>query len=512
MSDRALGRYDVVVVGYGPVGAAAALMLAYEGLRVAVLERATEIYDLPRAVNLDGEIVRAFHRIGHGAAIVDVLQEPRAGDAVCFTDSKRRVLFGMDLEPQGYCGWPDVNFMDQPELEARLRELVDADDRIDVFLSHEVTGLRQRDDSVTVVAADLDRGDAVSVEAAYAVACDGASSFVRRNLGIEWASLGYDQDWLVVDVEEEPGSPLPLGTMQVCDPARLTTYVCVKDPNRRWEFRLLPGESRDEMQRPDKVRELLDPWAPPDQYRLRRAAVYQFHAANASRWRDGRVFLAGDAAHQTPPFLGQGLNSGVRDVFNLAWKLGRVLRGESRTELLDSYEAERDPHARDLVEWAVAIGRLMESLAAAEAGEATDPPDLSSGYGQGRVVPPLRDGVLVTEQTGDDGPAGGLLRQPRVTLPDGSVGWFDDALGAGFCVVVRSRAAARLSDKHRAWLERASVPVLALDEVDAVEGRLDSVLANHEAAIVRPDRYVFGAADDHTTLDDLVARLASLLA
>jgi 3-(3-hydroxy-phenyl)propionate hydroxylase len=508
-------EFDVAIVGYGPVGAGAALLLAHAGLRVAVLERTTEVMDIPRAVLLDGEVVRAFQGIGLGEQVNAVLQPPREPDAVAFTDSKRQPHFGMELPPLGVNGWRDGAFFDQPEFEELLRELIATDERIDVRLGHEVAALAQEPDRVVVSATELSSGKAVEMSASYVIGCDGSTSFVRRWLGIGWESLGYDQDWLVVDITTGPEADLPILTMQVCDPARITTYVCAKDPNRRWEFKLLPGESREEMIRPERVRALLDDWLPSDQYTLRRAAVYQFHAATAERWREGRIFLAGDAAHQTPPFLGQGLNAGFRDVINLAWKLPRVLDGSSNESLLETYAAERDGHARDLVEWAVAVGQLMEAFAAAEAGEAPKAPSEEqkrSGYGQGRTAPPLRGGVVIEDQVGDGGYAGHLFTQPTVSTADDGESMLDELLGSGFAVVARSDADLELSEASRSFLAKIGARTLSLDRLELRHGVFDPLFEAHPAAIVRPDRYVFGVADGDHSLDRLVKRLEQKLA
>jgi len=506
-------RLDVVVVGYGPVGALQALLLAEAGLEVAVVERTSEIVPLPRAVGLDGETLRAFQRLGLGEAVEAIVQPPREVDEVCFTNSRHEKLFGLQVPRIGHNGWRDVVFFDQPELEALLREQVAAHPRVTCLLGHELEAIEPSDSEVALSGRTLAGGPPWALRASWAIGCDGASSFVRDALGIEWQSLGYDQDWLVVDIVLKPGAELPLVTMQVCDPERLATYVCVKDPNRRWEFQLLPGETREEMLQPERIESLLASWLPREHYELRRSAVYQFHAATAARWQHGRVFLAGDAAHQTPPFLGQGLNAGFRDAVNLGWKLPLVAAGTCDPKLLETYAAERDPHARDLVEWAVAVGQLMETLAAREAGQPDPYPqvDRSAGYGQGRGAPPLRAGVLVESQTGA-GPAGHLLRQPTVRLADGTRQRLDECLGRGFALVARKPHDLRMGAEARALLERLGAQLVVLDGVETVEGQADHLFDRHPAAIVRPDRYVFGAVDDEWPLDRLVAELGRRLA
>lgn len=505
--------FDVAIVGYGPVGAFAALQLVEAGLSVAVLDRTTEIVPLPRAVGLDGESVRAFQRLGLGEKVDAILQPPRAKDEVCFTDSKRQRLFGLEIPSHGAMGWRDIALFDQPELEALLRDELERRPGVRIFAGHEVTAVEPGAHEVVLRHA-ADGGAPEALRAAFAVGCDGAASFVRGALGIAWQSLGYDQDWLVIDIEQTPEARLPLVTMQVCDPARLTTYVCTKDPYRRWEFQLLPGETREEMLRPERIRAMLDEWLPAEHYTLRRAAVYQFHAATADRWQEGRVFLAGDAAHQTPPFLGQGLNAGFRDAVNLGWKIPLVHAGTCDAALLETYAAERDAHARDLVEWAVAVGKLMETLAAREAG-LPDPhpdPDASAGYGQGRTVPPLRGGALVHAQIRDDSPVGSLLRQPTVRSGDGRVRRLDEHLGRGFAVVGRTPGDLRMGAEARAVLERLGGRTACLEGLEVTAGEHDRFFASHPAAVLRPDRYVFGVVDRDWSLDRLLAELARKLA
>ena len=509
--------FDVAIVGYGPVGAFTALLLAEAGLRVAILERSRAVVELPRAVGMDGETVRAFQRIGLGDTVNAILQPPREGDRIDFTDSKRRPLFGLPFPKVGAFGWRDIAMFDQPELEALLRRLIAEREEIEVFLGQEVVAIEQSPDDVVLRTKPDGQGGADEPDAfraPFAIGCDGASSFVREAVGIEWTSLGYDQDWLVLDVVQGPGADLPVESMQVCDPERLTTYICVKDPNRRWEFQLLEGETREEMVRPEKIRELLAPWVAPEHYEVRRAAVYQFHAATAERWRDGRVFLAGDAAHQTPPFLGQGLNAGFRDAVNLGWKIPLVHRGLCEPGLLATYEAERDAHARDLVDWAVAIGKLMETLAAREAGLPDPHPavDQSSGYGQGRTAPPLRAGVLVDVQTATEPPVGVLLRQPKGRRADGEVVRLDELLGPGFAVVARKESDLRLGPEARAVLERLGGRAVSLEGLEVVEGESDQLFDLHPAVVLRPDRYVFGFVDEDWDLDRLLAELARKLA
>ena len=401
---------------------------------------------------------------------------------------------------------------DQPEVENCLRKLALEQKTVTDLVGYKADNVRQEGDLVTVdVTQD---GKTQSLSAPWLIACDGASSPIRKQLNIEWQDLGYNQDWLVVDVEVFPGHTLKNETLQVCDPDRIHTFVCTKDPYRRWEFRLNEGETWDEMLEEEKILSLIDPWTPRDTYRIRRAAMYQFHAATAKTWQVGRILIAGDAAHQTPPFLGQGMNTGMRDVVNLAWKLPLVINGTADASLIHTYEQERVAHAHDFVDWAVSIGRLMEHLAEVEAAERSGnkPPELpaelkASGYGQGRDAPPLRDGVIIHSQVEEPGLAGSLYRQPIVR--DGEQERrFDDVLGPGFALVTESASTLTLTETSKELIDRLRIRVVALEDFELVRGRFTDP---SRTILVRPDRYIFGYTDDTVDADTLIGRLRESL-
>ena len=285
MTTAKQNSYDVIVVGLGPVGALTTLLLSRQGLKVAAVERDQEVYKLPRAVNLDGEIVRALQPLGLAQELADLLQTTRPGERAGFADSKHNWLFGQELNSVGPCGWQSMNMFDQPEVEQYLRDQALNHTNVDSFIGFTAQRVQQNPDQVTV--AVTDNTTDLSLCGTYLVACDGAASTIRKALDIVWVNLGYDQDWLVVDVETKPGHTLGTTTMQVCDPKRITTYVCTKEPYRRWEFKLNDGETWEEMLAPETIHALLDEWTPRETYRIRRAAMYQFHAATAQSWASG---------------------------------------------------------------------------------------------------------------------------------------------------------------------------------------------------------------------------------
>ncbi len=470
-----MSELDLLVVGGGPVGVTTALLAAHRGLRTRVLERAIDVYQKPRAVVMDDEIQRVFQGVGLSDGLVAITTPLRGAEFV--TAAGERIM-GLELpEPVvGPLGHHPVVCFDQPELEAWLRAEARAAG-VDLCLGVAVTGVDQDADRVW---ADTTAG---RHEAAWLVAADGAASPTRKALGVAFEDQGYDQEWLVVDLEATADDlVLPDLVQQVCDPVRPVTYVPGHGRYRRWEFQLQAGEDPSAMCEPDAVWALLEGWARPEQAVLRRAVVYRFHATVAESFRADRAFLVGDAAHQMPPFLGQGLCSGIRDAANLAWKLEAVARGDASDRLLDTYDQERRPHAAGVVAHAVEAGRLIDQLA----GRLDEAADERAGYGGGRPFPHLTDGLVW-----GDHPAVG--RQ----LPLPSVGW-DDRLGAGWAVLAHDPAGV------------ASAAALGAVLVTPLDGELAELVAATGGLIVRPDRYVAAVAASGDELLAAALGLASL--
>ncbi len=342
MSNRSADRFDAVVIGFGPSGAIATGLLGKAGLTVLAIDRSRNVYDKPRAIALDHEIMRVFQELG----VVDkvtphVAPFPASEYYGVNGDLIRRIDAVSPPFPLGYT--PTLVFS-QPPVEAALRAHVAAHPNVEISLGTELVGLSQTETEVTLQLRHGD-GERRTATAGYVIGCDGASSTVRGLLDLPLDDLGFDEPWLVIDVLVNDGAlaGLPKTAVQYCNPARPSTYIIGPNRHRRWEIMLLPGEDPRRMEREPEVWKLLAPWLSPNDATLWRAASYRFHALVACQWRRGRVLIAGDAAHQQPPFIGQGMCQGIRDVVNLCWKLDAVQSGRAAMVLLAPWHRTRRP-------------------------------------------------------------------------------------------------------------------------------------------------------------------------
>jgi 3-(3-hydroxy-phenyl)propionate hydroxylase len=490
--------FDVALIGCGPAGATLANLLGQYGLSVLVLEREPGIYPLPRAIHFDGEVMRVFETAGLRAQ-VEAISRPGLKGMHFNNAQGQTLMIRAGSAPIGPHGCANNHYFHQPELEAVLRQGLQRHPSVQLRTGHEVRAIEEGDEAVTLHV-QAGAGDAsYAVQARYVVGCDGARSLVRKHMGSTLIDLGLHQPWLVFDVLLKTEVPqLPEYTVQHCDTSRPMTYCNVTGNRRRWEIMLMPGDDPEQMVLPAHLWKLLERWVRPDQADIERAAIYTFHSVIAQGWRRGRLLLAGDSAHQTPPFLGQGMCAAIRDAANLAWKLDAVLHGQVDDALLDSYESERSPHVRAFIDLAVRLGNIIQTTDP-EAARQRDERFRAGGPEIFHLpVPRLGPGIWC----GQEPPAAQIFPQPA--LADDRL--LDSALGRRFAVI---GARDVLDGVSRQTQERWHD--CGLVRLSGEHPELQRWLQQHgaQAVMLRPDRYILGlarCASDLERMSELLPR------
>jgi 3-(3-hydroxy-phenyl)propionate hydroxylase len=480
----------VVIIGAGPTGVSAATLLAQYGIECLVLDRWQDVYPQPRAVHMDDEVRRIISRLGIAEEFTAI---SRPGHGLRLLDPDMHVLaeFQRDTSTNGFA---QANMFDQPELESLLRANLKKYPGVQLRGNSEVSSVSQDDTAgLTVEFTDRISGEQHTVTADYVLGCDGANSAVRSSIGSSMHDLKFQQRWLVIDVTTTARLAQWEGTQQVCDPVRAATYMRIGETRYRWEFQLLDGETASDYQTIADLRGLIGPWVQgisTQDLALVRAAEYTFQAQVADRWRDRNVFILGDAAHLTPPFIGQGMGAGIRDAMNLAWKLAGVLNGDLSATVLDSYEQERKPHAHKLIRRALAMGRAMTAggglgnlIRAVIVPRIRHIPGMRSSL-VNSGTPPLSRSALVSKKRRRHQLAGTLCPNPE--LAPGVR--FDDIAGNGFALVTTSTP----SKDFRDDVSRHGATVVIAQPGSELGGWLRRGRA--AGAIVRPDRTVMLAA------------------
>jgi len=498
---------DFVVVGAGPVGLLTAILLGRKGWRVTVVERWPSRYPMPRACTIDHEALRILQSAGVMAEHADLF-EPSRGERGGYQIRNQDgvMLRAINWNRTAESGFANTNGFYQPDLEAVLESMAIAIPSVGIRRGWSAESIVQDESSVTLTVAitdaGADAGSRESITGRWLIGADGANSAVRELVGIETEDAGFEADWLVVDYEQLDDRQWDAFVTQYCDPEQPATAVNSGPGRRRFEFMRRDDISAEELGRADTAWRLMAPWGvTPDNARLQRHAVYTFRGSWARDWRRGRVLIAGDAAHLMPPFLGQGMCSGLRDAAALAWRLDLAASGHASENILDSYGTERSTHVREIIDEAIAIGRViceLDPVRAAERdaamlAELADPAALT-------VEPPHpRLGQPSITAEGDSN-AGRLSVQGRIEV-DGAVGLFDDLVGGEWELIgLGFDPLADVPRELASWflgVGGTSTAITADGRAQDIDGTYAAWFAAHDRTVVlsRPDFYIFGTGN-----------------
>ena len=517
-------HYDVVVSGCGPTGGILANLLADKGIVVLVIDIYPEVYPMPRAIVLDWEVMRALQAAGVADELYPTTK-PHPGTDFLGLDGQVIKIFD-PVPPPHDLGWPPTLTFIQPELESMLRRVLDGRATATQKFGTELTGFEDRGDKVHVMLCDTESGEETAVTCDYLIGCDGANSLIRTTLDLPIDDLGFDEWWVVVDAFQQRDTPLPPKTTQYCWPSRPATYVVGPRNVKRWELKLLPGEKPEDFNDPEVLKVAMRPYVDTDAFEIWRHAAYRFRSRVGGQWSMGRINLAGDAAHQTPPFLAQGLCAGIRDAFNIAWKLVQIKSHGADSKLLDSYEEERRPHVYEIIAHAKEFGLIIGEMDVERARKRDA--ELGALLVSGKMVttrqsfiPDLRGGVLAKDDETEL--AGKQMVQPRVSDGKGREALLDDFAPMQFLYLTDGTEAqgwlkgfeekfaalggARIAIVADGSLEETGRPTFAtLRDTGDVFARWKEH-TGCSAVLVRPDRYIYSGLENAT---DLAAKLNEL--
>ena len=498
-------QYEVIIVGYGPLGQLCALLLSKLGIRTAIIERYKDINPLPRASVVDDQSLRLMNAIEIYDEIKTIFNTPEFLD-YALPDGK---LLQRSIVKETLDGYPNVSTFYQPDLENALRKIVSKSDLIDLYLQHDLISFLETESSVSVKCKNIEKNKLIEIEASFLIACDGINSSIRKKLKIPSEDLKYNKDWLIVDINTDEKSLLGNTIRQVCDYERPTSFTYLSDKRCRWEFQLLPGEDKDEMMQDHIIESLLKNYIDRSSYSIDRRDVYKFRAECSKHWLKGRIVLLGGAAYQLPPFGYQSLNSEVRDINNFCWKLDLVLKNKCNIDILLSYKAEREPVAKETISSSLAMGQLIDSIAVSSKKnipleESVPPEARSQAFKDMRRYSEKNDNTKIIYHESD------ITKSFNSSIPNFYITFknekvlFDKLLGLNFCIF--SPLVSIHFKKIDCFLQDIKAKIYDTNTITIEDAFMKESFKNH-SFIIRPDRKIFGVSDNEISLEQMCNEL-----
>ena len=524
-------RYDVAISGCGPVGAMLSLLLAKGGLKVLVVEKELKVFNKPRAIVLDSEAMRILQFCGVAHQLGDSIK-PHPGTDYIGLDGQLIKVF--DPQPPPFqLGWPATLTFIQPILERLLRKRINTQKNIHLLLGSELVDVSDANKSVEIKVRDSSSKESKTFSAKYLIGCDGGNSVVRTAMNVGVEDLGVDEDWLVVDAYLIKETKLPPKFIQYCWPSRPATFVLGPRNVRRWEIKILPGEDLKDFERKEKVMEVLSNYVDVTALKIWRTATYKHRVTSSKKWKINNIFIAGDSAHRTPPFLGQGLCTGIRDVANLSWKILHTEKFGLNDKILNTYEKERKPHAKVVIKHAKEFGKIIGelNLERAKKRDAILRPQLISGKMETtrqKFIPDIKGNLLIQKslKTKECRNGGTLFVQPRLRFPRGQEKLMDDVIPMSFLYISTGLNQQTWMDPYEIfWRKLGGIRIIIMKDAERKEttpkdivitkevGKIFSDWSSKmscEAVLVRPDRYVFSTIHNQEDINAAIKKLRTI--
>ncbi len=494
-------KYDAIIIGLGPVGSFMALKLEKYGLKVLAIDKEKDIYPLPRAVSISDQGMRMHQSLDLENIYYENSDAPGGAG---FVDENLEFI-GEPMTMKGLNtpnGWPPMRFFHQPFTDREIRNKL-LNSSCDILIEHELIQINESNKSSCCIK-NLKTNETIDYEFKYLIGADGANSKIRELKNIKQEDLNYDRDWIIIDIELLTEKELGEFAIQICDPKRIGTFIPTHSPFKRWEFEIHDDDNVEEFSSDKNINKLLSPWLKPEEYKILRKAIYQFHSVLAEEFQKDNCFLIGDSAHQNPPFMGEGMMTGCRDAENLAWKINMDFKYKL-PNLLKNYQIERKEHARYIVENSLGIGLLMEAYAHTKNKDEVPAELVAKGYGS-FIIPPLDEGIFYEGKSDSESMSGQLFPQP-VKIDEGEITErCDFLLGDYFSIV--SKKDIVLSEDEKKFLSSINSKILILDS-EFVDSNMwmSTMIQEDKVYIVRPDKYIFGSTNENITLSNLIEDL-----